>query len=187
MSLYGYIRGLSAPGQQQRTMQELGVPVENICMDKAGDVHPAFEELMGRLRPGDELYVPSIDALGKVRRDIQASWKRLVRRSVDIIVMDTALLDTRRHKDLSDVVPLILSFVSENGRMNQRRRREGTAAALARGVEMGRPRRENPHDFDTLAELWKNRELRTVDFMELTGLSENTLYRRLREKKVARG
>jgi DNA invertase Pin-like site-specific DNA recombinase len=109
---------------------------------------------------------------------------------VDIAVIGMPLLDTRNGKDLmgtflADIVLQILSFVAQNERETIRKRQtEGIAAARARGVHMGRPVKRPPENFGVLAKQWARGELRTSDFMKQTGLTETTLYRRLREHQV---
>ena len=88
---------------------------------------------------------------------------------------------------LSDIVLQILSFVAQNERDSiKNRQAEGIKAARARGAHMGRPVKRPPDNFNVLAKQWAHGELRTSDFMKVTGLTETTLYRRLREIKVVR-
>ena len=81
------------------------------------------------------------------------------------MVLDMPLLDTRRGKDLlgtflSDIVLQVLSFVAENERTNIRQRQaEGIAAAKARGVRFGRPRRELPENFWIVYHAWRGGEI----------------------------
>ena len=97
------------------------------------------------------------------------------------------VLDTRRGKDLmgtflADTVLALLSFVAQNERETIRKRQaQGIAAAKARGVRFGRPVKKPPANFDRLANEWECGKLRTKDFIAQTGLTESTLYRRLRE------
>ena len=51
---------------------------------------------------------------------------------------------------------------------------------------MGRPVKKPPENFAELARHWENGKLRTIDFMKQTGLTETTLYRRLRERQIAK-
>ena len=105
----------------------------------------------------------------------------------DIVVLDMQLLDTRRDKNLlgtfiSDIVLQLLSFVSENERMNIRQRQaEGIAAAKKRGVKFGRPIKEMPPNFDELITKWEKKELTMQGILKAYDMSESTFYRRLRE------
>ena len=100
---------------------------------------------MRRLRRCDLLYIKSIDRLGRDYDEVLEQWRYLTKeKSVDIVVLDMPLLDTRRGRDLmgtflADIVLQVLSFVAENERVNIRQRQaEGIAAAKARGVRFGR-------------------------------------------------
>ena len=146
------------------------------------------------MQSGDLLYILSIDRLGRNYDEIQKQWRVLTKeRGVDIAVLDMPLLDTRNGKDLmgtfiADLVLQILSFVAHSERDNiKKRQAEGIAAAKARGVRFGRPVKKPPDNFTELMKLWERGKLRTKDFMEQTGLTESTLYRRLRECRAVRG
>ncbi|MCL2199678.1 MAG: recombinase family protein, partial [Defluviitaleaceae bacterium] len=131
--------------------------------------------------------------VGRNYEEINHWWRVLTKeKGVDIVVMDMPLLDTRNGRDLlgtliADLVLNLLSYVAHSERDNiKKRQEEGIAAAKARGVRFGRPAKKPPEDFKQLAKWWKKGELRTKDFMAATGLTETTLYRRLREINVTR-
>ena len=110
--------------------------------------------MLRRLKPGDLLYVLSIDRLGRNYRDVQEQWCILTKeKEIDICVIDMPLLDTRNGKDLigtfiADLVLQILSFVAHSERENIRKRQaESIAAAKTRGVKFGRPERPLPKNY----------------------------------------
>ena len=199
MAVYGYVRVSTTEQNEDRqiiAMNELQIPKENIYIDKVSGKdfeRPSYKALTVKLIPGDLIYIKSIDRLGRNYDEIQNQWRILTKeRGVDISVIDMPLLDTRNGKDLvgtflADIVLQILSFVAQNERETTRKRQaESIKAARARGVHMGRPVKKPPENFDILAKQWERGKLRTSDFMELTGLKETTLYRRLRERQVVR-
>lgn len=78
-----------------------------------------YKAMMKRLRAGDVLFIKSIDRLGRNYREIIEQWRAIVDKSVDIVVLDMPLLDTRREQSLigtfiSDIVLQVLSFVADN-------------------------------------------------------------------------
>jgi len=199
LTIYGYVRVSTAEQNEDRqiiAMNELKISEENIYIDKISGKdfeRPAYKTLTKKLTLGDLIYIKSIDRLGRNYDEIQNQWRILTKeRGVDISVIDMPLLDTRNGRDLvgtflADIVLQILSFVAQNERETIRKRQaEGIKAARARGVHMGRPVKKPPENFAELAKQWERGNLRTSDFMELTGLKETTLYRRLREFRVTR-
>ena len=129
-----------------------------------------------------------IDRLGRSYQELQEQWRVLTREvGADICVLDMPLLDTRQGKDLlgtfiADLVLQILSFVAQSERESiHRRQAEGIAAAKARGVRFGRPRRAVPPDFPQIVSAWERGQLPLDDALRAVGLPEATFYRRLRE------
>jgi DNA invertase Pin-like site-specific DNA recombinase len=200
MKTYGYIRVSSVDQNEERqrvALDMLGIPPVQIFMDKLSGKdfkRPAYQSLMKQLQPGDLLYVLSIDRLGRNYQEIQNQWRTLTKeKGVDVVVIDMPLLDTRLNKDLmgtfiADLVLQILSFVAQSERENIRKRQaEGIAAAKARGVRFGRPVKKNPKNFKLLIDLWASGKLPIKTLKEQTGLTETTLYRRLRKWQTANG
>ena len=154
---------------------------------------PQYKRLVKKLRPGDLLYIKSIDRLGRNYEEIQNQWRILTKdKGIDIVVLDMPLLDTRRGRDLvgtflSDIVLQVLSFVAENERTNIRQRQaEGIAAAKKRGVRFGRPYVKPPDDFPKIVEAWESGCLGLQDALKMSGLAEATFYRRLREYRLVK-
>lgn len=172
MGLFGYIRVSSldqCEDRQRIALQEVGVPDENIYLDKQSGKdfnRPAYKRLVRKLRKDDLLYIKSIDRLGRNYEEILHQWRILTKdKGIDIVVLDMPLLDTRRGKDLmgtflSDIVLQVLSFVAENERANiKQRQAEGIAAAKARGVRFGRPPRPLPDNFDDMCRDWQDKKI----------------------------
>lgn len=195
--VFGYVRVSSQEQNEDRqmiAMAEVGVPRENIYMDKQSGKdfeRPQYKRLVKKLRDGDILFIKSIDRLGRNYEEILNQWRIITKeKRTDIVVLDMPLLDTRRDKNLlgtfiSDIVLQLLSFVSENERVNIRQRQaEGIAAAKKRGVKFGRPIKEMPEDFAEIIEKWEKKVLTTDEITTAYGISESTFYRRLREHNI---
>ncbi|WP_369298750.1 recombinase family protein [uncultured Neglectibacter sp.] len=200
IEIYGYVRVSSTDQNEDRqliAMQEKAVPEKNIYVDKRSGKdfqRPQYRRLLKRLRPGDLVYIKSIDRLGRNYEEIQNQWRVLTKEKlVDICVLDMPLLDTRRGKDLlgtflSDVVLQVLSFVAENERVNIRQRQaEGIAAAKERGIRFGRPEKSSPADFGKIVAAWERKQLPFREAIRRCGMSESTFYRRLREYRLIHG
>lgn len=197
---YGYIRVSSTDQNEDRQIIALSgkaVPTQNIYMDKQSGKdfnRPQYRKLVKKMKPGDLLYILSIDRLGRNYEEIQNQWRILTKDiGVDICVIDMPLLDTRNGKDLmgtfiADLVLQILSFVAQSERENIRKRQEqGIAAAKARGVRFGRPVLAPPENFDAIVSAWEKKELDFDKALEQCGgMSGATFYRRLREFRLSK-
>jgi DNA invertase Pin-like site-specific DNA recombinase len=191
---YGYIRVSTRDQNEDRqliALKEVDVPKKNIYLDKQSGKdfdRPQYKRLLKKMRPGDLLYVKSIDRLGRNYEEIQKQWRIITKeKGCDICVLDMPLLDTRRGKDLlgtfiSDIVLQLLSFVAENERTNIRRRQaEGIAAAKARGVKFGRPPKPLPENFYAVHKAWREKKLSLKQAAQAVGMAESTFYGKARQ------
>lgn len=199
MKIYGYVRVSSTDQNEDRQMlalKEVYVDEKNIYMDKQSGKdfnRPNYKRMVQKLKPGDMLYILSIDRLGRNYEEIQNQWRVLTKEiGIDICVLDMPLLDTRNGKDLmgtfiADLVLQILSFAAQNERENiKKRQAEGIAAAKAKGVKFGRPEKEVPDDFGRIVRAWEQKRLPFEEVLNKCNMSEATFYRRLREYRVLR-
>lgn len=149
---YGYVRVSTADQNINRQLDAMqGLELDQMFIDKMSGKNfnrPAWRRLKRKLKPGDVLFVKSIDRLGRNYEEIQEQWRIITKvKHIDISVLDMPLLDTRRGKDLlgtfvADLTLQVLSFVAQSERDNiKQRQAEGIRAAQARGVKFGRPRR----------------------------------------------
>ena len=184
---YGYIRVSTRDQNEDRQLDALlglGIPRARLYLDKQSGKdfqRPQYQRLLRRLRPGDVLYLASIDRLGRNYEEIQVQWRVLTKeKGVDIVVLDMPLLDTRQGKDLmgtfiADLVLQILSFVAQNERENIRKRQaEGIAAAKARGVRFGRPPKPLPPNFSTVCRQWQQGRLTLTQAAKDCGMPLST-------------
>ena len=194
--IYGYMRVSSKDQNEDRqliALEALSIPRNQIYMDKQSGKdfeRPAYKRLLRRLRPGDRLYVKSIDRMGRNYRDIMDQWRIITKElGVDITILDMPLLDTTNCKDLlgtfiSDIVLQLLSFVAENERDNIRKRQaEGIAAAKARGVRFGQPTKPLPPDFPQLLERYNRGELTIAQLAQSCNLAVSTMYARVKKDR----
>ncbi len=194
MAVFGYVRVSSQEQNEDRqliSMEQAGVPNNNIYIDKQSGKdfnRPNYKRLMKKLRSGDTLFIKSIDRLGRNYEEILNQWRIITKeKSVDVVVIDMPLLDTRHEKNLlgtfiSDIVLQLLSYVSETERTNiKQRQAEGIAAAKKRGVKFGRPIKEMPPNFGELIIQWEKKELTMQEILKTYDMSESTFYRRMRE------
>ena len=186
--MYGYARVSAKDQKLRRQIDALtDFPVAEGCIyaDKASGKdfeRPEYRKLVKRLRPGDVMVVKSIDRLGRNYDEILEQWRTLTKRkSVDVVVIDMPLLDTRVvDKDvtgvfIADLVLQLLSYVAQVERDNTKQRQaEGIAAARARGVRFGRPPKRVPDDFGRVRELWRAGEISAREAARRLGVSRST-------------
>ena len=195
---YAYLRISSSDqnlSRQQAAIASLNIPPQRVFADTASGKNfdrPSYNKLLKRLRPGDLVYIKSIDRLGRNYQSIQENWRLLTKdMGVDIVVLDmAALLDTRRGKDLmgtfiADTVLAILSFVAHQERDAIRQRQaEGIAAARAKGVTFGRPAKGVPENFNEVVKQWEKKKIPLDEALDLCGMSKSSFYHRVREHKL---
>ena len=196
MNSFGYCRVSSTEQNGDRqiiAMSDLNIPTSNIFIDKQSGKdfeRPQYMLLLEKTKPGDLLYITSIDRLGRNYEEILDQWRILTKeRSIDIAVINMPLLDTRINKDLmgtfiADLVLQILSFVAHSERDNiKSRQAEGIAAAKARGVTFGRPKIIPPENFAELINRWESGEIKFPEVLIQSGLKQATFYNRLQEHR----
>ena len=99
---YGYIRVSSTDQNEDRqriAMTAKNIPAKNLYADKQSGKdfnRPQYKQLIKKLRPGDLLYILSIDRLGRNYEEIQNQWRVLTKEvGVDICVLDMPLATFR--------------------------------------------------------------------------------------------
>ena len=198
MKIYGYVRVSSTDQNEDRQLIALhrkGVCDSMIYLDKQSGKdfdRPQYKKMVKKMKPGDLLYIQSIDRLGRNYEDVQEQWRFLTKeKSIDICVLDMPLLDTRQGKDLmgtfiADLVLQILSFVAQNERESIRKRQaEGIAAARARGIRFGRMPRPLPENFPAVYSRWKAGDLTGLAAARACGMPLSTFRYRARQYESA--
>jgi DNA invertase Pin-like site-specific DNA recombinase len=184
---YGYIRVSTKDQNEDRqriALIEAGVLHKNIILDKQSGKDfncPGYRRLCKKVKPGDTLFIKSIDRLGRNYNEILEQWRYLTKeKRIAIVVLDMPLLDTRKGRDLtgeliSDIVLQLLSYVAQTEREFIRQRQaEGIAAAKARGVHFGRKPMERPAEFETVYGLWSTGEISARKAAARIGVSHQT-------------
>lgn len=189
INVYGYMRVSSKEQNEDRqkiALTEMGVPENNIYMDKQSGKdfeRTQYKRLLRKLNENSVLYIKSIDRLGRNYGDLNEQWRIITKeKKADIVVIDMPLLDTRREKNLlgtfiSDVVLALLSYVAENERTNiKQRQAEGIAAAKARGVKFGRPPLPIPENFYQMHKDWRAGKITIEEAAKACNMCPKTFY-----------
>ena len=189
INIYGYMRVSSKEQNEDRqkiALTEMGVPENNIYMDKQSGKdfeRTQYKRLLRKLNENSVLYIKSIDRLGRNYGELNEQWRIITKeKKADIVVIDMTLLDTRREKNLlgtfiSDVVLALLSYVAENERTNiKQRQAEGIAAAKARGVKFGRPPLPIPENFYQMHKDWRAGKITIEEAAKACNMCPKTFY-----------
>lgn len=191
---YAYVRVSAVDQHEDRQLYALepfNIPKSNIFIEKQSGKdfnRKKYRSLIRKLKPGDLLYLHSIDRLGRNYEEILEQWRILIKeKRIDIIVLDMPPLDTTQYKDLlgtfiADLILNILSYVAHTEREKMLvRQREGIAAARIRGVKFGRKPLPEPDNFDEIVSRWRNKEITGEQAAALCGFTRYTLYQRTKE------
>ena len=187
---YGYARVSTKEQNELRqliALREFGLTDRAIFVDKQSGKdfdRRSYQRLLRKLKDGDTLVIKSIDRLGRNYEEILEQWRVITKeKGAAIVVLDMPLLDTRRNRDLTgtliaDIVLQLLSYVAQTEReFIHQRQAEGIAAAKARGVKFGRPKKERPPQLEKLLAAWQSGALSEVELISLCAVGRSTLYR----------
>lgn len=197
---YGYIRVSTKEQNIDRQLTAIlkeGIEMNKIYIDKASGKdfnRKKYKKLIRKLKAGDELYIKSIDRLGRNYDEIIKEWNVITKeKNAEIIVLDFPLLDTRTKtcdltgKFIADIVLQILSYVAQIERENTHQRQmEGIREAKKKGIKFGRSKKEIPKDFEKIAEKWRKKEISLRTGAKELNVSHTTFSKWLKEKGYVR-
>lgn len=188
---YGYARVSTKEQNEERQLIALraaGLHKHQIFLDKQSGKNfnrCQYQRLLRRLKT---LIIKSIDRLGRNYHEILEQWRIITaEKQAAIVVLGMPLLDTHQNRDLTgtliaDIVLQLLSYVAQTEReFTRQRQAEGISAAKARGVQLGRPRKERPENFDELKSLWGSGRLSARVAATQMGVSHQTFLSWVRE------
>lgn len=197
---YGYIRVSTKEQNIDRQLSAIlkeGIEMNKIYIDKASGKdfnRKQYKKLIKKLKEGDEVYIKSIDRLGRNYEEIIKEWNLITKvKNAEIIVLDFPLLDTRTNpcdvtgKFIADIVLQILSYVAQIERENTHQRQmEGIREAKKKGVKFGRIKKDIPKDFEKIAKEWCRKEISLRKGAKELNVSHTTFSNWLNEKGYKR-
>jgi len=183
MSRIGYIR-ISTP-DQNIDRQEIALTefkMDRFFIDKVSGKNkqrPELNKMLEYVREGDVVYIESISRLARSTKDLLALVKQLEDKRVDLISLKENI-DTTTPQ--GRFVLTIFGALFELERENiLQRQKEGIAVAKAKGKEFGRPKIEQPKNWNEVIALWRKGEITAVEAMKKLKLNRGTFYRRVKE------
>lgn len=189
---YAYIRVSTEKQKIDRQLILLRNYVEEkfIFIDKESGKdfnRKSYQRLKKKLKRGDELYIKSIDRLGRNYNLITDEFRYLSKTiGVIIYVLDMPFINTFNvtiNNDtlrtfVVDIVLQILSFVAENERTNIReRQKEGIRIARMKGKHLGRPPLVLPPGFKDIVFQVDHKDLAIKKALEILNISKTSYYK----------
>jgi len=195
--VYGYAR-VSTKEQnldrQLHSLIEYGVCDRDIVTDKASGKDFNRVGYIGLrdtlLREGDTLVIKELDRLGRNMDMIKEEWNVLIKMGVDMVVIDTPMLNTKGKDSIEktligNIVFELLSYMAQKDRDKiKSRQREGINALRLRnnGKGIGRPVIVEIDDtFKAIYKQWKDGDITGVKAMEMNKMTKATFYRKVKE------
>ncbi len=152
--------------------------VDRVFKEKAGGLkhdRPVLEECLAYLRDGDTLVVTRADRIARSAAHLLGTVQGLKKEGVAVRFLDQPELNTEGK--YADFLLTVLAGVARLERdIMDEKRRDGIAAARARGVRFGRPRLVN-EKLEAEARALKKRGLATPEIARRLNLGVSTTYR----------
>lgn len=204
--IFGYAR-VSTQGQNvDRQIVELRKYVKkegNVYSDKQSGKdfkRAAYQKMKDALRDGDELYIKSLDRLGRNKQQIKDELQQLQRKGVFVHILDfPQTMITTKDKQQRELLDLatnimieILGYVAEKERENiKQRQAEGIdvwrrTGKTKTGRPYGRPRKEAPKNWSKVYKLWERKEIKSKEAISMLGIGRNMFYRLMHEENDRR-
>lgn len=174
--------------RQVEHARSLGIEERQVFIDKASGKNtdrPALQDMLSRLREGDEVYVTELSRLGRNTRDLLELMDTFEKMGVQLSSKKESI-DTS--SPTGRLVFHIFASVAEFQRqIILENAAEGRAAAKAQGKPVGRPR-VSQDKLDYAMYLFENDVNKSVtEICKETGLGRSTLYREANRRGSIRG
>ena len=121
--------------------------------------------------------------LGRDYSAIKDEWLDIQHMGVDIVIIDTPILNTKEKSDLEknlicSIVFELLAYTAEKERRKIRiRQSEGIRLALDKGVKFGRPETTLPDNYAEVIDLWHSNQITAVEAMKRLDMKKTTFYK----------
>lgn len=195
---YGYARVSSTEQNLDRqvlALQEYVKP-ENIVMDRQSGKNlnrPGYNALKGifGLRPGDVLYIVSLDRLSRNKEDIknEIAWFKAHKVRLMILDLPSSMVQVPENQEwiidmIQNILIEVLASMAEQERlMIRKRQREGIEAAQKKGKHLGRPYLKVPDNFEEVYAEWKSGAITARAAQKKLGMSSASFYRMVKSSK----
>ena len=196
---YGYVRVSSPDQNPDRQILALlkYVKRENIVVDKQSGKNmdrPGYNALKGifGLRPGDVLYIVSLDRLSRNKEDIKKELAWFKENKIRLMILDlpSSMIQVPENQEwiiemIQNILIEVLASMAEQERlMIRKRQREGIEAAKKKGKHLGRPYLKVPENFDEVYTRWRAGEITARAAQKMLGMSSASFYRLVKKQQT---
>lgn len=182
--IYGYAR---VSTNQQDLIRQLDMIKEYNChevlTEKMSGVkadRPELIRLKDKVRPGDTLVVESFSRLGRSTKDLIELVEYFENKGVKLISIKEQFDTYTPHGKL--MLTVFQAFSQFERDLIVQRTKEGLISARARGRKGGRPKVKDKN-IEKAIKLYNSKEYSISEIVEMSGVSQATLYRYLKKIK----
>ncbi|WP_062472390.1 recombinase family protein [Jeotgalibaca dankookensis] len=186
--IYGYARVSTKDQNLETQLQQLqAFGVNEVISEKISGIVPKktkLDALLHDLKENDTLVVTRMDRLGRNTVQLLQLVEALQERQVDLVVLNMGI-DTRTPTG-KFFLTIMAGFSELDRTMMKEKQAAGIQLAKKKGLYKGRPKKYThthariKHALD----LRKTTHKTVKEISQITGVSEATLYRRLREQNI---
>lgn len=165
-------------GRQHEDFTAKGIVLDKVFEEKLSGKNtdrPQLQAMLAYLREGDTLYVESFSRLARSTRDLLNIVNTLTEKGVSFVSLkENVDTTTSQGKFMLTVFAGLYELERDN---ILDRQREGIDLALKEGRPYGRPSATLSSTFSKNYQLWKQGELKAVDFMKRENIPKSTFYK----------
>ena len=165
-------------GRQHEDFTAKGIVLDKVFEEKLSGKNtdrPQLQAMLAYLREGDTLYVESFSRLARSTRDLLNIVNTLTEKGVSFVSLkENVDTTTSQGKFMLTVFAGLYELERDN---ILERQREGIDLALKEGRPYGRPSATLSSTFSKNYQLWKQGELKAVDFMKRENIPKSTFYK----------
>ncbi len=136
---------------------------------------PELKAMLEFVRSGDVVVIESISRLARSTRDLLAIVDTLQKKEVGLKSLKESL-DTNTPQG-KFMLTIFGALAELEGETTLQRQKEGIAVAKLAGKHLGRPRLTIPDNWNSVIVRWKNKEIKTVEAMQMVGMPKATFYK----------
>lgn len=143
------------------------------------------------LRPGDVLYIVSLDRLSRNKEDFknEIAWFKVHKVRLMILDLPSSMVQVPENQEwiidmIQNILIEVLASMAEQERLIIRKRqREGIEAAKKKGKHLGRPYLKVPDNFDEVYAEWKAGAITARAAQKKLGMFSTSFYRQARKRE----